>query len=77
MGMSEPLSLPHELKLVRPKGRAFATLYVDGVPFPWYTKDGFHIALSRSEVTGVTVTLVAETVVVDDQYLAPKEKSDE
>jgi hypothetical protein len=58
-----------ELKVVRGKN-GITRLYIDGAYFPFATLDGFHIAISRRAMPGVTLTIVADTVKVDDTWLA-------
>lgn len=71
------LRMPHELKLVRPKGQAYAELYVDGERFPFYTTDGYHVELNRGHISSVTTTLVGESLVVADQWLNPTKEDSE
>lgn len=65
-----------ELKVVRGRN-GITRLYIDGVYFPFATLDGFHITINRRQLTGITFTLVADSVKVDDTWLAGSTDIDE
>lgn len=60
--------LAKSLRVVRLPGGP-AVLYIDGVPFPYYTKDGFTIHSARKETPSVTLTIVAESVELADHFV--------
>lgn len=46
-------------------------LLIDGQPFPWHTALGIDVHVDRSESPGVTLTLLADEVLVEDRQKAP------
>lgn len=59
--MSDKPKLAKEIKVSR------HGLQIDGEEFPWFTALGStQISVSREELPGVTVTIVADRVLVDD-----------
>lgn len=63
--------MPAELKVIRRGGST--RLFVDGVEFPWYFAHPTTVCLDHHNGPGVTITLIAESVVVDDQMLKKPE----
>ena len=46
-----------------------ARVFIDGEELPWFTAKGIHPAVEFGESPQVTLTLLAETVTVADQFL--------
>jgi hypothetical protein len=46
-------------------------LLVDGEPFPWYTGAGIDLHVDRADSPGVTLTLLADEVQVEDRQRKP------
>ena len=67
------VELPHELRIERRGPGQPAKLYIDGVHFAYATADGFHVDVRRGDMPGVTLTLVADSVLVTDTIDMPKE----
>lgn len=61
--------LAKTLRVVNERGSL--RLEIDGEEFPYYTKDGYHLHVSRTGGAGVTLTIVAENVEVIDTAMAP------
>lgn len=63
--------LAKELRVVR-SGPSAAQLYIDGELFPLFTRDGFHIEVRRNQISGVTLTIAAERVYVEDEMMTDR-----
>lgn len=63
-----PVQLPQVLKVERGPAGETVQLTVDGAPFPYAVAD-IHVAMSGHGAPGVTVTLLARSVQVVDDFL--------
>jgi len=64
----------HLAQLVEIKREPDGTMGVriDGELMPWFTVDGYSVEVRRNNMPGVTVTIAAEHVIVDDKYYISK-----
>jgi len=48
---------------------------IDGDVFPWYTLTGYTAEVRKGQMPCITVTIPAEHVMVDDQYMLPADET--
>lgn len=64
-----------EIKLIRGKSGA-ARLYIDGEYFPYGTQDGYTCHVNKRQLSGITLTIVADKVIVEDTWLDTSSSQD-
>lgn len=68
----QKVTMPGVLKVVRKRMGGPAELYIDGELFRWATIDGFEVRPNRGSQPGVTLTIAAMRVEVEDGFPADK-----
>lgn len=65
-------TLARNIHVSRQNGGGEFDLSIDGKPFPWYLAGdaGAKVEMSTDRVPAVTITILAETVTVDDQLMS-------
>lgn len=63
--MSDKPKLAKEIRVTQ-RGTRNMSITVDGAEFPWYfSVDGIHTTVSKGDLPAVTITIVAERLLVD------------